>query len=252
MIMTVLMHDAMAKLSAADRDLAARGDLVSLLYADDTLLLGIENGSVQRFMVAVADVGATYGLQLHWGKLQQLNLRCSARLHQPDGTVVTPCEQLTYLGSIISEDGRVRGELVRRLGFARGSFRELARVWRHSSVGRQKKIMLFNALVVPILMYALQVAWLNKAETRQLDGFQCRCLRAIWGTKTAFVNRISNSTIFLTTRQKPLSLHLERQQLLYFGKVARSDAASPLKRAAFSSVALMPATHCFIRRVGRP
>ena len=36
------------------------------------------------------------------------------------------------------------------------------------------------------------------------------------------------------------------------GKVARSDAASPLKRAASSPVALMLATDCFIRRVGRP
>ena len=89
-----------------------------MLYADDTLLLGVEEASLQRFMVAVAEVGATYGLQLHWGKLQQLYVRCNARLRQPSGTPITPNEQLTYLGSIISDGGRIQKELLRRLGLA--------------------------------------------------------------------------------------------------------------------------------------
>jgi len=182
MLMTVLMSDAQAKLPQSDKDRAATGILASLLYADDTLLLGVEEASLQRFMAAVAEVGATYGLQLHWGKLQQLNVRCNARLRQPSGTPITPNEQLTYLGGIISDDGRIQ----KSLGLAQGSFRELSRVWKHSSMGRRRKLLLFNALVVPRLMYALQVAWLNKAERRKLDGFQNRCLRSLWGIKPVF------------------------------------------------------------------
>ena len=211
--MTVPMSDAQAKLPQSDKDRAATGILASLLYADDTLLLGVEEASLQRFMAAVAEVGATYGLQLHWGKLQQLNVRCNARLRQPSGTPITPNEQLTYLGSIISDDGRIQKELLRRLGLAQGTFRELSRVWKHSSMGRRRKLLLFNALVVSRLMYALQVAWLNKAKRRKLDGFQNRCLRSLWGIKPSFVSRTSNAEVLKTTAQQPLSQHLEKQQL---------------------------------------
>ena len=36
-----------------------------------------------RFLAAVAAEGAAYGLQLHWGKLQQMNVRCEASLQCP-------------------------------------------------------------------------------------------------------------------------------------------------------------------------
>ena len=72
MIMTVLRTDAAAQLNIQDQERLRAGTLAELLYADDTLLLGADAGSVERFMSAVSAAGATYGLELHWGKLQLL------------------------------------------------------------------------------------------------------------------------------------------------------------------------------------
>ena len=105
-------------------------------------------------------------------------------------------------------------------------------------------MILFNALVVPRLMYALQVAWLNKAERRKLDGFQNRCIRSLWGIKPSFVSRTSNAEVLKRTAQQPLSQHLEKQQLLYFGKVARADNTNISEAGSFR-------TELYVRRIGR-
>ena len=45
MIMTILMHDAAESLDSSDQRLLERGGLTQLLYADDTLLLGVSSSS---------------------------------------------------------------------------------------------------------------------------------------------------------------------------------------------------------------
>ena len=67
MLMTVLMQDAVEKLLPEDRELMRQGSLAELLYADDTLLLSVSAASLERFLEAASNAGASYGLALHWG-----------------------------------------------------------------------------------------------------------------------------------------------------------------------------------------
>ena len=133
MLLSVLMFDAVRELPSEDRERLDQGLLAELLYADDTLLLGVPSGSIERFLSAVSRAGATYGLELHWGKLQLLQVRPDAAVHRPDGSPIDGQEELMYLGSVMSQDGRVSKELARRLGMVHSDFRLLARAWRHSA-----------------------------------------------------------------------------------------------------------------------
>jgi len=126
-----------------------------------------------------------------------------------------------YLGSLISDDGRVAAELQKRLGMANGDFRILSRVWRHSSLGRHKKLQLLDALIFSKLLYGLPAVWLNAAESRKLNGFQNRCLRVLWGIQPAYFSRVSNAKVLQVTGQHQLTKTLEKRQLLLYGKVAR-------------------------------
>jgi hypothetical protein len=250
--MTVLMVDAVDRLLPEDRALLQRGCLAELLYADDTLLLSVSPASLQRFLRAVSEAGATYGLELHWGKLQLLQVRCDDEVQRPDSSSIDPQEDLVYLGTVISSDGRLSKELARRLGMAYGAFRDLSCLWRHSTLGRRRKIELFNSLVVSKLLYGLAACWLNVSERRRIDGFQNRCLRAIWGIKPAYVSRVSNASVLQTVGEKPLSRQLERQQLQLFGRVARQDDEGLMRQATFCPGSLQPATERYVRKQGRP
>ena len=132
MLMTVLMHDAAAKLPDKEKERLLNGDLAELLYADDTLLLSVSADSLQMFLGAVSSAGAEYGLQLHWGKFQLLQVRTHDTVYAPDLTPISPEHELLYLGTLVSDDGRLNKELSKRLGMANGDFRSLSRLWRHS------------------------------------------------------------------------------------------------------------------------
>ena len=132
---------------------------------------------------------------------------------------------------------------------AHSEFRALSRVWRHSSLGRKRKIKIFEATVLPKLLYGLAAAWLNTSERRRIDGFQNRCLRDIWGIKPAFVSRVSNAKMLQTTSRKPLTKTLEKQQLLLYGRVFRQPAGSCMRDVTFCPGSLRPAV---VRKLGRP
>lgn len=207
---------------------------------------------MERFLEAVSNAGATYGLALHWGKLQLMHVRSEASVRRPDHTAIEAKPEIPYLGSVVSHDGRVSKELSRRLGMAHSEFRALSRIWRHSSLGRKRKIKIFEATVLPKLLYGLAAAWLNKAERRRLDGFQNRCLREIWGIKLAFLSRVSSFSVLQTTSQKPLTRALERQQLLLYGRVFRQPTGSCMRDVTFCPDSLRLAMDRYAHKVGRP
>ena len=252
MLMTVLMHDAVNELPAKEKELMQRGGLAELLYADDTLLLSVSADSLQVFLASVSKAGAEYGLKLHFGKFQFLQVRADTVVRSPDLSPIVPEPDILYLGSLVSDDGRITRELSRRLGMANGDFRALARVWRHSTLGRQRRLELFKALVVSKLLYGLPAAWLNTSERRRLNGFHNRCLRVIWGIKPSFVSRVSNASVLATTGQPLLSDTLLKRQLLLFGRVARLSDDSVMRAATFCPGSLRPATDRYKRKLGRP
>ena len=45
-----------------------------------------------------------------------------------------------YLGTTLAEDGRIHSEFGRRIGIAKADFDTLPRVWKHSTLGRKRKL----------------------------------------------------------------------------------------------------------------
>ena len=64
-MMTVLMHDAVANLNASAKEAYNRGDLADIVYADDTPLLASNDCHLQDFLMKVAEAGRQYGMELH-------------------------------------------------------------------------------------------------------------------------------------------------------------------------------------------
>ena len=89
------MQDAVASLSPESQALYGKGSLDSLLYADDTLIVGVAQERVQELLDAVAATGLKYGMELHWSKFQLLQVRGKYKLSAPDGSVIEPTEMMS-------------------------------------------------------------------------------------------------------------------------------------------------------------
>ena len=53
------------------------------MYADDTLILAVNNEDAEIYMQCIEQAGRMYGLQLNWNKLEVLPVRCEARIKNP-------------------------------------------------------------------------------------------------------------------------------------------------------------------------
>jgi hypothetical protein len=245
-------EDAVGSLSHESQALYGTGSLDSLLYADDTLIVGLAEERVQELLDAVAATGQNYGMELHWSKFQLLQVNGEYKLSAPDGSVIAPTEVMTYLGACIYADGGIKSELNRRLGAAWSDFCKSSRLWKHTTLPRTRKIQILQAVITSRLLYSLGSAWLNVAEMRRLNGFQCRCLRQLLGIKPSFISRVSNFSVLQQSGQISYGRQLLRQQLLLFGRVARAPETDPLRRLTFVPGSVRPATGQCVRRVGRP
>ena len=101
-------------------------------------------------------------------------------------------------------------------------------------------------------MYALSTGTYTKAELRRLDGFQAKCLRSILQIPLSQYSRVSNETVREKAASKSASKQLREQQLIFLGKVLRSDEDSVLQTVSFIPGTMQPTTCRYIRRVGRP
>jgi hypothetical protein len=252
MLMTVVMEDAEAKLCEEDKEMHSRGALASFLYADDTLLVGVSTESLQRFLDTVAESGMRCGLKLHWDKFQLIQIRCDGEVQTQDHRSITKKASMSYLGTVINGDGTLQNELNSKLGTAWSDFSKLERLWRHTSLSTKRKLEVFQAVITSRLLNGLSSAWLHVKEQRQIDGFQARCLRRILGVMPSFISRVSNQKVLEQSGQRRYTCQLLRQQLLLYGKIARSPDDDVLRALTFCPGSLQPVADRHVRWVGRP
>ena len=252
-VITVLITDTEKKFQDKFGDILSK-DLPTyiFLYADDTLLIDVSGPYLEQFMMIIADLGKEYGLELNWKKTEYLAIRDDALLFDPDGNRIKSGDSITYLGALLSCDGRIDSELSKRLGVAAADFKALKRIWNQTSMSKWDKFQIFVTCVISKLIYGLQIAWLTKIQRRKLDGFYARSLRQILGIRQSFWSRVSNSTVLKRLETCKLSSLLLEQQLVYFGKVARSSDTSVIRGLVFQPHSYELSQQQIHRRRGRP
>ncbi|CAE8635338.1 unnamed protein product [Polarella glacialis] len=167
------------------------------------------------------------------------------------GDVFVAKESMVYLGGLLSADARSEHELSRRIGLATADFKALSRVWSHSILSCARKLQIFGACVVTVLLYGLKTVWLNAASRRRLDGFYVRCLRRILRIPASFYSRVSNLTVLDKASTAPLSQQLLLQQVSYFGKLALR-VNGPARDSVFTPGTISMAEQVGTRPRGRP
>ena len=251
--MTVLMSDASRNLHQhPDYNAAQESICQELLYADDTLIVQSDPAMAKLYMEAICEVGAEYGLEFNWSKLEVLAVNDETRFWTPTGEEIPRKERIKYLGCLLNSDGRVGSELSCRLGAARADFETLVKIWSHSDLSTHRKHEVFQACIASKLLYCLHTTWLNKSEINKIDAFQARCLRRLIGVRPSYWSRVPNQTVRERVGAKPFSQHLLQQQLLYFGEVARRPNGHILRDMIFEAGSVKPIRVCGRRRRGRP
>ena len=139
------------------------------------------------------------------------------------GLVLEQIEEFIYLGSVITSDGKFVQYIERRRAGATRAFGMLRRgLWS------RREMKIFNAVVLPVLMYAATSWALTRMQERRLDVFEMDMSRNIVGVR--WHEFVSNVDIRESLCQPPVSLKLRCARLKWFDHVERMGDERQVKK----------------------
>ena len=110
------------------------------------------------------------------------------------------------------------------------AFNNMRKVWlNRDKISDEKKLTLYNALVLSILLYNSSTWSLTKEQTNSLDTFHRRQLRRLLGI--FWSDKISNNDLYARCHCRPLSEITKHRRLTFLGHILRRDRNIPANLA---------------------
>ena len=254
--------------------------LWDLEYADDTVLLSNSGSQLTRILHIIQYQGSIRGLTLNDEKCQHLRLHseqriyyapiaptfaCSCRSclgHSPPGDEVPLSQEVKYLGVYLDSTGSSRKNVSYRITQAIHSSKLLKPLLSHSSLPPSWKLTVYRSIVLSILMYAMDSAFLSPSQITKLNSVHFKSLRRIFNIKSSYYHRVLNPSDVDCSNEYLAGLAFNSKRVLSPSQIYSHDRLrllGHLLRHTDSieySAAFMPSgAYRFIQgpnRVGRP
>ena len=216
-------------------------EVCDLLFADDCALLAHDEASMQNCVDKFSSACDNFGLTISTKKTEVL--------HQPapgDKSPVAPnikvhdsplkvSENFTYLGSTLSSTVRVDTEIASRISKASSAFGRLRkRVWDVAGIRTDTKLKVYNAVVLPTLLYGAETWTVYQWHARKLNHFHLACLRKILRIK--WQDKVPDTEVLNRAKELSIFCHLKKIQLRWAGHVVRMPDSRLPKQIFFSEL----------------
>ena len=133
-----------------------------------------------------------------------------------------------------SNKSRANLAVTTRIAEARGNFKQLSRLWKHTTMPLQRKLVIYRACVVQKLTYALYTHVIAEADMNRIESFHAQCLRQILGIKSThatknilFTETISNQEVLKRAEETYLRTDIENLRIKYFAHIYRRPNTAP-------------------------
>ena len=131
-------------------------------------------------------------------------------------------EECAYLGSVMVSNGNFTQDIESRKAAATRVLGRLRRrLWGRREVSLNTKINIFNAVVLPVLLYGATAWALTKTKETRLDAFVMAMLRNIAGVR--WKDFVRNNNVRAWLKQPPVSLKLKSAKIKCLGHVERME-----------------------------
>ena len=135
-------------------------------YADDTDFLSTEKTYLkQTVLPCVEQVFGEYNLIVNTEKTEETTVSADSKAW---------CE-VKKLGSLLGQEE----DLKRRIQLAATQFGKCSKLWNTKGITLQTRMRLYNAYVIPVLMYNAGTWALTSAQSNKLDAFHRKQLRQV-------------------------------------------------------------------------
>lgn len=187
------------------------------LFADDCALVAHTEPGLQLMLDRLSEASKLFGLTISLGKTEVL-LQPAPNTNPPapsisiDDTQLANVDQFKYLGSTISSDGTQDREIDARISKASQVLGRLRnRVLSQHNIRLSTKLRIYNAVVLPSLLYRCEFWTLYRRHIKKLEKFHKRTLRSILGIR--WQDRVTNLEVLDQTRSTSVESILLKAQL---------------------------------------
>ena len=135
-------------------------------------------------------------------------------------------KHIKKLGSLLGD----KEDIIRRKQLSNAALFKLKEIWsREAKIKSEIRINIYRALVKSILLYNSSTWALTKEDETKLDTFHRKQLRMINNIKYPTI--ISNKSLYLKTKEIPLSLTILESRWRLFGHILRQPRNTPGNQA---------------------
>ena len=188
-------------------------------YADDISFYSTSRPWLDASLPVIADGLKKWSLRVNQEKTEWIHISRSSR----------DWHHSKQLGSLLGEEE----DLKRRISQASQAYGRMYSLWlRRQIVPAAIRLRLYNAIVLPTLLYNCETWGLPISVLTRLDTFHRRQLRALLGIRYPTI--ISNEDLYLRTKSRPLSEMVHHRRLRMAGHVLRMEPSTPPQLAMWN------------------
>ena len=205
----------------------------NLRYADDTVLIAEDEASLQELATAVKDESEKCGLLMNIKKTKVMLLTKDTKEKKVsihiDHNEVEQVQSFTYLGQLITDDGKSEGEIRSRIGLAKNTFSKRYKLLTNKNISLKTRLRLTKGCVWSLLTYVCDTWTLSKQMEAKIEAFEMwsyrRNMRVSW--KEMKSNEEVLKMIGLKKNTK-LVLSIKKKKHAYYGLVRRHHSLQKL------------------------
>ncbi|XP_078576824.1 uncharacterized protein LOC144862312 [Branchiostoma floridae x Branchiostoma japonicum] len=192
-------------------------------YADDVDFLDEERDPLESLLPVAAKNLRDSNLFVNEGKTEFTHVYLADKPQRGE----EEWRKSKILGSLLCSSADVEARCI----MGNIAFRSFCKIWvRRSSIPLAKKLQLYNACCVSIMLYNCNSWAAPKAVTEKLDVCHRKHLRAITGLQWP-KSMVSNNTLYRICNTIPLSEKAEQARWSMFGHILRMPQDTPAQKA---------------------
>ena len=210
-------------------------DVTNLRCADDTMLIADSEEKIRALLDRVIVESEKMGLTLYQKKTEYMIIskrECNKSNLRIGNAVLKQARKHTYLGSLITQNGKCDEEIKRRIAMAKNSFVKLEHVLKNRKIGLELRKRILYYYVIPVLTYGCEARTLNSELTRRLEASEMWMYRRMM--RVSFSQHMSNEEVFRKVEaDRSLIMNISKRQLEFLGHILRKDGMENLCTTGF-------------------
>ena len=224
-----IMRETMEKLQGGVQLTTTNMQLI--LFVDDIVMVTEKKEDMQTNFGEMKKVMDKWGMKMHLGKTKVIMVSrteedCNLNI---EGEDIETVKKLKYLGAMISSDGLCDEEIEQRVGAAAkvvGAMRK--EVLERRELLKKTKLRVFNAMVVPTLIYGCENWTMQRRHESKLQASEMMFLRRVEGVSR--LDRVRNEDVRRSLGQEAVVDMVKEKQRRWKVKMEEMNADRLVKQ----------------------